>query len=66
MSENVDFTVEELGERTIKSPIAMSTTAGDGVANYVTDEQYVRLPSPCRRQPVTGLPIMSQMSNMSV
>ena len=43
MADNFDFTVEELGERTIKSPIAMSTTVGDGIANYVRDDQYVRL-----------------------
>ena len=43
MSENYDFTIEELGRRNIKSPIAMSTTKGDKMANYVTDSQYIRL-----------------------
>jgi 6-phosphofructokinase 1 len=43
MAETFDFTVEELGKCTIKSPITMSTTIGDGIANYVTDDQYVRL-----------------------
>jgi 6-phosphofructokinase 1 len=38
-----DFTIEELGKRSIKSPIAMSTVQGDMIANYVTDNQYVRL-----------------------
>ena len=42
MAEAMDFTIEELGKRSIKSPIIMSTTEGDLVANYVTDDQYVR------------------------
>jgi 6-phosphofructokinase 1 len=43
MSEPNDFTIEELGKRSIKSPIAMSTVAGDMIANYVTDDQFIRL-----------------------
>jgi len=43
MSQNFDFTIEDLGKRGIKSPIAMSTIKGEKVANYVTDEEYVRL-----------------------
>jgi len=43
MTESFDFTVEELGKRNIKSPIVMSTEAGDGVANYVDDNKFVRL-----------------------
>jgi 6-phosphofructokinase 1 len=42
MGEAVDFTIEELGKRSIKSPIAMSTVRGDLIANYVTDDQYLR------------------------
>ena len=42
MSETYDFTIEELGKRSIKSPIAMSTNRGDKIANYVTDNEYVR------------------------
>ncbi|MCL2478208.1 MAG: ATP-dependent 6-phosphofructokinase [Treponema sp.] len=42
MAENFDFTIEELGNRSIRSPIVMSTVRGDLVANYVTDKQYVR------------------------
>jgi len=38
-----NFTVEQLGECNIKSPIAMATTHGAGIANYVTDDQFVRL-----------------------
>jgi 6-phosphofructokinase 1 len=41
--EAVDFTIEELGKRSIKSPIAMSTVQGDMIANYVTDDQFLRL-----------------------
>ena len=43
MADTLDFTVENLGKCNIKSPIAMSTTAGDGVANYVSDNMLVRL-----------------------
>ena len=39
----VDFTIEELGKRNIKSPIILSKEAGDGIANYVTDDQFVRV-----------------------
>jgi 6-phosphofructokinase 1 len=42
MGEVVDFTIEDLGKRSIKSPIAMSTVRGDLIANYVTDDQFVR------------------------
>ncbi|MDR1863296.1 MAG: ATP-dependent 6-phosphofructokinase [Treponema sp.] len=42
MSEGVDFTIEDLGKRSIKSPIAMSTVRGDLIANYVTDDQFLR------------------------
>ncbi|MDR2434939.1 MAG: ATP-dependent 6-phosphofructokinase [Treponema sp.] len=43
MAGAVDFTIEELGKRNIKSPIAMSTIVGDQIANYVTDDKFVRL-----------------------
>ncbi|MHB9293596.1 ATP-dependent 6-phosphofructokinase [Hollandina sp. SP2] len=43
MSETFDFTVEELGKRNIKSPIVMSNVQGDFIANYVTDDQFIRL-----------------------
>jgi 6-phosphofructokinase 1 len=43
MSETFDFTIEELGKRNIKSPIVMSKTEGDHIANYVTDDKFVRL-----------------------
>ena len=43
MSLDFDFTIDYLGKRSIKSPIAMSTIKGDRVANYVTDDQYVIL-----------------------
>jgi len=42
MKEGYDFTIEELGKRSIKSPIPMGTTKGDNIANYVTDNQFVR------------------------
>jgi 6-phosphofructokinase 1 len=43
MSESFDFSVDSLGPRTIRSPIAMSKVHGDFVANYVQDDEYVRL-----------------------
>jgi 6-phosphofructokinase 1 len=43
MSESFDFSIEELGKRSIKSPITMSTVQGDLIANYVTDNKFVRL-----------------------
>jgi 6-phosphofructokinase 1 len=43
MSGATDFTIDELGKRSIKSPLVMSNTLGDGIANYVTDDKFVRL-----------------------
>ncbi|MCL1815665.1 MAG: ATP-dependent 6-phosphofructokinase [Treponema sp.] len=37
-----DFTIENLGKCTIKSPIALSIVQGDFIANYVSDDEYVR------------------------
>lgn len=42
MIDNMDFTVENLGETTVQSPIKMSKTHGGGTVNYVTDEQFIR------------------------
>lgn len=43
-SENkkFDFTIENLGECKIKSPIELSTVVGNGTANYVQDSSFVR------------------------
>ncbi|MCL2138820.1 MAG: ATP-dependent 6-phosphofructokinase [Treponema sp.] len=43
MAETFDFSIEELGSCNIKSPIIMSKNAGDGIANYVTDNEFVLL-----------------------
>jgi len=43
MDNTLDFTIDMLGKPTVQSPIKMSTTHGDGIANYVTDEHFVRL-----------------------
>ncbi|MDR0554630.1 MAG: ATP-dependent 6-phosphofructokinase [Treponema sp.] len=43
MSVSFDFSVEDLGPRTIRSPIAMSKVHGDFIANYVEDDEYVCL-----------------------
>jgi 6-phosphofructokinase 1 len=39
----MDFTIDTLGTRTIKSPIVMSKEAGDKSANYATDNKFIRL-----------------------
>jgi len=44
MSE-YDFTIEELGNPSVQSPIEMSKTLGDKAANFVTDDRFVRLSS---------------------
>lgn len=36
-----DFTIENLGENKISSPILFSKTLGDSIANYVTDSEKV-------------------------
>jgi 6-phosphofructokinase 1 len=38
-----DFTIEQLGNCNIKSPIIMSKVNDDYIANYARDDQYVRL-----------------------
>ena len=43
MAASVDFSIEQLGRATIPSPIIMSKTSGDKIANYVTDDQFIRL-----------------------
>ena len=42
MSDAIDFSIEDLGKRNIKSPINMSNIRGDKIANYVTDEDLIR------------------------
>ena len=42
MSAPFDFTIEDLGKRNTKSPITMSTTKGDKLVNYVTDDEFIR------------------------
>ncbi|MCR5731695.1 MAG: ATP-dependent 6-phosphofructokinase [Sphaerochaetaceae bacterium] len=41
MSETLDFNVVSLGEAKLVSPIDMSRVAGDGCANYVSDDDRV-------------------------
>ena len=38
-----DFTIEELGKRTIRSPLTLSKIQGDFIANYVDDDEFIRL-----------------------
>lgn len=42
MSESYDFSIEELGERKIESPINLSKVQGDFIANYVSDNDFIR------------------------
>lgn len=39
--EKYDFTIENLGECTVPSPIKLSAVFGDGTANYVRDDTFV-------------------------
>ena len=43
MEEKLDFTIEELGKRSVQSPIKLSNEHGDKIPNYVTDEHFIRL-----------------------
>jgi len=43
MDDNIDFSIEELGKPSVQSPIVMSKIAGDKIANYVTDDEFIRL-----------------------
>jgi 6-phosphofructokinase 1 len=40
--EALDFSIEELGPRNIHSPITMSKRKGDFIANYVSDNDFIR------------------------
>ena len=51
----VDFTIDELGKRNIKSPIVLSKEAGDGIANYVTDDQFVRVSTDVKLGPQASI-----------
>ncbi len=42
MPSDLDFSVTALGERRVPSPIGLSTTQGDRIANYVGDDELVR------------------------
>ncbi len=42
MSETYDFSIDNLGERTVESPISLSKVAGDFIANYVSDDDLLR------------------------
>ena len=43
MSDQVyDFTISSLGACKVKSPIQLSSVEGDFIANYVTDDEFVR------------------------
>ncbi|WP_461247088.1 ATP-dependent 6-phosphofructokinase [Treponema sp. R6D11] len=43
MDADLDFSIEELGKPSVPSPLKMSKTTGDKVANYVTNDKFVRL-----------------------
>ena len=42
MNDDIDFSVSVLGKCSIPSPIILSTVMGDSMANYVTDDEFVR------------------------
>ena len=39
--EEKDFTIRNLGKRSVDSPILLSTVYGDSLANYVTDDELI-------------------------
>jgi len=41
MSEKLDFTIPVLGEAKIQSPIYMGNASGDGMADYVSDDNVI-------------------------
>lgn len=40
--KDYDFTIPTLGNSKVDSPILLSKTEGDFIANYVTDDEYIR------------------------
>ncbi len=48
MSDDLDFTVPDLGARTVRSPLAFSLSSGDSIANYVDDADRIRWNSSAR------------------
>ncbi|MCL2244340.1 MAG: ATP-dependent 6-phosphofructokinase [Treponema sp.] len=55
MDEKLDFTIEELGKRSVQTPIKLSNERGDKIPNYVTDDHFIRLStavSPGQQQPL--------------
>lgn len=41
MSTMLDFSIDKIGEPETQSPISLSKKKGDGIANYVTDDEYI-------------------------
>lgn len=41
MMDEKDFSITNLGERKVPSPITLSTTYGDSLANYVQDDEFI-------------------------
>ena len=39
--EEKNFSINNLGKRSVPSPITLSTVYGDSLANYVTDDEYI-------------------------
>lgn len=44
-----DFSISTLGACKVKSPIQLSTEAGDFIANYVTDDEFIRYRVDCNK-----------------
>lgn len=40
-ANNIDFTIERLGQARIPSPLHLSTRLNDFVANYVSDDEFI-------------------------
>ncbi len=56
MTESREIDVENLGARTVASPLELSTTKGDGIADYVPDDARVAADIECR----SGEPLVTR------
>jgi 6-phosphofructokinase 1 len=48
MGQDSDFSVPDLGTRSVRSPLAFSSAFGDSIANFVGDDEHVRWVSGAR------------------
>jgi 6-phosphofructokinase 1 len=59
-TDKLDFSIEELGPRNVRSPITMSKKTGDFIANYVSDDDFLIYDTSARM----GEPTVLDRSNL--